>query len=122
MLVENFPEQESYIYGAIDTVERFQGGQRKFIIVSFGVGDPDIIVQEEEFLLNLNRTNVAISRAEDKVIVFISEELIHHLPDDKDIIKTSKAIKSYVHQYCFNTIKHPVYFDDKERIINLKVH
>ncbi|KLE00235.1 MULTISPECIES: DEAD/DEAH box helicase [Aliarcobacter] len=100
-LYEVFPKsQHKLIDEAIDTVERFQGGQRKLILVSFGVGDPDIIAQEEEFLLNLNRTNVAISRAESKVIVFISENLIHHLPQDKEIIKTARAIKSYTHQYC----------------------
>jgi len=122
LLEKIFPDQSSYIHGAIDTVERFQGGQRKFIVVSFGVGDPDIIAQEEEFLLNLNRTNVAISRAEDRVIVFISEDLIHHLPDDKEIIKTSKAIKNYVHQYCFNSTKYIVNFEEKNREIHLKIH
>jgi hypothetical protein len=100
-LYEIFPKnQHKFIDEAIDTVEKFQGGQRKLILVSFGVGDPDVITQEEEFLLNLNRTNVAISRAESKVIVFISENLIHHLPQDKEIIKTARAIKSYTHQYC----------------------
>ncbi|HIQ27279.1 MAG TPA: hypothetical protein EYH42_02100, partial [Sulfurovum sp.] len=122
LLHEVFSDQKDYIDSAIDTVERFQGGQRKFIIVSFGVGDPDIIVQEEEFLLSLNRTNVAISRAEDKLLVMISEELVHHLPEDKEIIKTSKAIKNYVHQYCFNNTSYIVNFEDKSRTINFRVH
>ena len=122
LLHKVFSNQKEYIDNAIDTVERFQGGQRKFIIVSFGVGDPDIIMQEEEFLLSLNRTNVAISRAEDKVIVMISEDLVHHLPEDKEIIKTSKAIKNYVHQYCFNHTSYTVNFDNKPRTINFRVH
>lgn len=122
LLYEVFPEHKYYIDDAIDTVERFQGGQRKFIIVSFGVGDPDIIIQEEEFLLNLNRTNVAISRAEDKVLVLISDELVHHLPDDKGIIKTSKAIKNYVHQYCLNAKKYSVNFEYGKREVVYRVH
>jgi len=105
---------------AIDTVEKFQGGQRKLILVSFGVGDPDIIAQEEEFLLNLNRTNVAISRAESKVIVFISENLIHHLPQDKEIIKTAKAIKSYIHQYCDKKEVQKTIFKNKEKDIYVR--
>lgn len=108
------------ISDSIDTVEKFQGGQRKLILVSFGVGDPDIIAQEEEFLLNLNRTNVAISRAESKVIVFISEDLIHHLPQDKEIIKTAKAIKSYTHQYCNIKETQTTIFKNKDRDIYVR--
>lgn len=122
LLYSIFPESKNYIDKAIDTVEKFQGSQRRYIIVSFGVGDPDIISDEEEFLLNLNRTNVAISRAEDKVIVIISDELIHHLPEDKEIIKTSKAIKSYVHQYC-NTNENHIFYDEGKKInISLRIH
>ena len=122
LLYSVFSNVKNKIDKAIDTVEKFQGSQRKFIIVSFGVGDPDVISEEEEFLLNLNRTNVAISRAEDKVIVVISEDLVHHLPDDKEIIKTSKAIKSYVHQYCNNIEKCKIKYEGKSRTINIKYH
>lgn len=103
-LLAFFPDHDqALIADAIDTVERFQGGERDIILVAFGVGDPAIIEAEEEFLLQLNRTNVAISRAISKSIMVISEELVHHLPDDLDVVKTSKAIKNYVYQYCNNT-------------------
>lgn len=116
-----FPKElHKMIDEAIDTVERFQGGQRKMILVSFGVGDPDIIAQEEEFLLDLNRTNVAISRAEAKVVVFISENLIHHLPQDKEIIKTAKAIKSYTHQYCNHKEQQTVAYQSKQKVLNVR--
>lgn len=121
-LYEVFIDSKQLIDNAIDTVERFQGSQRRFIIVSFGVGDPDIISQEEEFLLNLNRTNVAISRAEDKILVIISEKLIHHLPEDKEVIKTSKAIKSYVHQYCNINSKYLLKYKGEDTVINLRIH
>ena len=63
-LREIFPTHNAQnIDAAVNTVERFQGGQRDTIIISFGVGDPDLIANEESFLLQLERTNVAISRA-----------------------------------------------------------
>jgi hypothetical protein len=91
------------IDAAVDTVERFQGGQRDTIVISFGVGDPDLIADEESFLLQLERTNVAISRARAKCILAISDDLIYHLPSDRDTILTSKAVKSYVSDVCRQT-------------------
>jgi hypothetical protein len=91
------------IDGAVDTVERFQGGQRDTIIISFGVGDPDLIADEEEFLLQLQRTNVAISRARAKCVLVISDDLAYHLPSDRETILTSKAVKSYVSDFCRQT-------------------
>src|SRR5262249_11915681 len=88
------------IDGAVDTVERFQCGERHFILISFGAGDPDLISDEEAFLLQLERTNVAISRAKAKCVVLISDELISHLPQDKRVIQTSRAIKMYVDEFC----------------------
>jgi hypothetical protein len=91
------------IDAAVDTVERFQGGQRDTIIISFGVGDPDLIADEEEFLLQLERTNVAISRARAKCILIISDDLAYHLPSDRQTLLTSRAVKSYVSDFCRQT-------------------
>jgi superfamily I DNA and/or RNA helicase len=104
-----FPtHQHQKIDDAVDTVERFQGGQRDTIIISFGVGDPDLIANEESFLLQLERTNVAISRARAKCILVISEDLAYHLPSDRETIATSKAVKSYVSDFCRQSIQHSV--------------
>jgi hypothetical protein len=83
---------------AVDTVERFQGGEREVILVSFGVGDPDLVSAEEAFLFQRERINVAVSRARSKAIVFISRDLLYHLPDDKDVISASRAIKWFAYQ------------------------
>lgn len=88
------------IYDAVDTVERFQGSQRQTIIISFGVGDIDIIEGEELFLLQKERTNVAVSRAEGKCILIMPKSLAYHLPSDHEAAKTSRAIKSYVEEFC----------------------
>ena len=106
---------------AVDTVERFQGGERQAIIVAFGVGDPDLITEEEEFLLQLERTNVAISRARAKCVLMISEELAYHLPQDKRIIKTSRAVKGFIADFCTNsTSTHVSYGDGRTREIAIR--
>lgn len=110
------------IEDAIDTVERFQGGERDIIIIAFGVGDPAIIDMEEEFLLQLNRTNVAVSRAVCKSIMVISDDLVHHLPADLAVINTSKAIKYYVHQYCNKTEDFELELLDEKREVALHWH
>lgn len=102
----NHPQEK--IDAAVDTVERFQGGQRDTIIISFGVGDPDLIADEEGFLLQLERTNVAISRARAKCILIISDDLAFHLPSDRETLQTSKAVKSYVSDFCRHTVSLPV--------------
>ncbi len=100
-LMELFPKANpELVFSAVDTVERFQGGERDTIIVSFGVGDTDIIEGEEEFLLQLERTNVAVSRAKAKCIVLMPKSLAYHLPTDQAAAETSIAIKSYLEEFC----------------------
>jgi len=105
-IFHNHPPEK--IDAAVDTVERFQGGQRDTIIISFGVGDPDLIADEEGFLLQLERTNVAISRARAKCVLVISDDLAFHLPSDRETIQTSKAVKSYVSDCCRQTLAVPI--------------
>jgi hypothetical protein len=93
---------------SVDTVERFQGGERHTIIVSFGVGDVDVIQGEEEFLLQMERSNVAISRAMAKCIVLMPKTLAYHLPNDSDVAETAGAIKSYVEEFCANRASHKI--------------
>lgn len=92
------------VFDAVDTVERFQGGERQTVIVSFGVGDTDIIEGEETFLLQMERTNVAVSRAKAKCIVLMPKALAYHLPTDPKAVKTSKALKSYIEEFCANRL------------------
>lgn len=93
---------------AVDTVEKFQGGQRQTIIVSFAVGDVDIIAGEEFFLLQLERINVSVSRAQAKCIVVLPKSLAYHLPTERKTLKTAKAIKSYLESFCNERSSHTV--------------
>lgn len=91
---------KNLIRDAVDTVERFQGQQRDVIIISFGMGDRDAIKKEEEFLMSLNRFNVMTSRARAKLILFLSEELVHYVPEDVEVQKQSRLLKAFTDVYC----------------------
>src|SRR5207249_9223596 len=55
---------------SIDTVDRFQGGERMVIIMSFAtVQTPEPESLQREFLTNPHRLNVALTRAQRKLIV-----------------------------------------------------
>jgi len=65
-----------------------------------GVADTDVIAGEEAFLMQLERTNVAISRAMAKCIVIMPSSLAGHVPQDKRALDNAHAIKGYVDDFC----------------------
>jgi len=66
----------------VDTVERYQGGESDCIIITSTVSDPDYVRAESDFLLNLNRINVAISRMKKKIIIVASTSIFEFMPQD----------------------------------------
>jgi len=66
----------------VDTVERYQGGEADFIIIASTVSDPDYVRSESDFLLNLNRINVAISRMKKKLVIVASRSIFEFMPQD----------------------------------------
>jgi superfamily I DNA and/or RNA helicase len=69
---------------AIDTVERFQGGERELIIVSATVSDREYAQSESEFLLDPRRLTVAVSRPKRKLIVVAARTVFDLIPSDLD--------------------------------------
>ncbi|WYX10482.1 hypothetical protein WJ973_07380 [Achromobacter xylosoxidans] len=68
--------------------------------MTFGVADVDVIGGEEAFLMQLQRTNVAVSRAMGKCIVVMPDALAAHIPEDKRALATAHALKDYVEEFC----------------------
>ncbi len=68
---------------AIDTVERYQGGEREVMVVGVTESDPAYIQASGEFLLNPHRAVVALSRAKKKTVVVASRSVftLHTLDD-----------------------------------------
>lgn len=69
----------------VETVNRFQGGEKDVMIMSATVSDPQFIRSEDEFLLESNRANVAFTRHKRKLIVVMAESLLSHIPKDPDV-------------------------------------
>ena len=84
---------------SIDTVEKFQGGERDVIIVSATASDPDFVLAEADFLLNINRLNVALSRPRMKLIVIASQSVVDLLTSDLDVFQNAVLWKQLYHRY-----------------------
>ena len=72
---------------AIDTVERFQGSQRKYIVYGFTIQKSyqldfltDTVFQDYDGTIIDRKLNVAMTRAEDHLIMVGNDELLSHNP------------------------------------------
>jgi uncharacterized protein len=64
----------------VGTVDKFQGGQAPVVFMSMTASSADVVPRGMSFLLNRNRLNVAISRAQYAVVVVRSQLLTEYLP------------------------------------------
>jgi hypothetical protein len=83
---------------AIDTVERFQGGERDLIIVSATVSDREFAAAESDFLLEPRRFTVAVSRPKRKVVVVASRSVFDLVPADLDEYERASLWKHLRHE------------------------
>ncbi|MEO0898666.1 MAG: AAA domain-containing protein [Bacteroidota bacterium] len=103
LLKQRFEEDYANSITVIDTVERLQGGERPTVIVSATASDPAAISATAEFVLNLNRANVAFSRSQERLIVVCSQSLLNHIPSDVDHYDSALLWKT-LRRICSRTV------------------
>ncbi|ORV56422.1 nuclease [Mycobacterium europaeum] len=64
----------------VGTVDKFQGGQAPVVFMSMTASSADVVPRGISFLLNRNRLNVAISRAQYAAVIVRSGSLTEYLP------------------------------------------
>lgn len=84
----------------VDTVERFQGGEREVIIVSATESDPAYLRVAGAFLFDPRRLTVAISRAKQMLIVIASRSVFEFLPPDLEMLRDTSLWRNLLHDAC----------------------
>jgi superfamily I DNA and/or RNA helicase len=85
---------------AIDTVERFQGGERTVILVSATESDRAYLLASAGFLLDPRRLTVALSRAKRKMILVASRSIFSLFSTDEETFANSLFWKNLLLRTC----------------------
>lgn len=85
----------THLEAAVDTVERFQGGERDLMILSMTSSERGYISQLSEFLLDPHRFNVGASRMKRKLVIVASSGLFEESSDDVDTFEEQEAWVSF---------------------------
>ena len=85
---------------AVDTVERFQGGERTAIIISATESDLDYLLASSDFLYDPRRLTVAISRAKEKLVLVASRSIFSLFSPDEDAFANAQLWKSLLRSTC----------------------
>ena len=97
------PDESGKACVEVDTVERFQGGEREVILFTATESDPNYLAQSS-FLLDPRRLNVALSRAKRKVIVVASREVFELLPSDEEDFQNAQFWKHLLRRCCIEEL------------------
>jgi hypothetical protein len=85
---------------AIDTMERFQGGERTVILVSATESDRAYLLASAGFLLDPRRLTVALSRAKRKMILVASHSIFSLFSTDEETFTNSLLWKNLLLRTC----------------------
>jgi hypothetical protein len=85
---------------AVDTVERFQGGERDVIVVSATESDRGYLLASAGFLLDPRRLTVAVSRAKAKMILVASRNVFSLFSPDEESFRNSLLWKNLLARTC----------------------
>jgi hypothetical protein len=84
----------------VDTVERFQGGERTVILVSATESDRAYLLAASEFLLDPRRLTVALSRAKRKMVLVASRNIFSLFSPDEETFANALLWKNLLLRTC----------------------
>ncbi|MBA4190613.1 MAG: DNA helicase [Planctomycetaceae bacterium] len=85
---------------AIDTVERFQGGERTVVLVSATESDRAYLLASSAFLLDPRRLTVAVSRAKRKMILVAASSIFSLFSPDEETFANALLWKNLLLRTC----------------------
>ncbi len=88
------------LLASVDTVERFQGGERDVIIVSATESDRQYLLTAGEFLYDPRRLTVALSRAKKKMILVAARNVFNTFVTDEDLFENTLLWKRLLRRTC----------------------
>jgi len=94
------PETGAVVRSAVDTVERFQGGERHAILVSATESDREYLLTTGDFLLDPRRLTVALSRAKEKLILVASRAVFEVFSADEETFAHAQIWKNLLRHTC----------------------
>src|ERR1700677_1886351 len=88
------------VRSAIDTVERFQGGERTVIMVSATESDRAYLLASSKFLLGPRRLTLALRRAKRKMMLVASRSIFSLFSPDEDTFGNALLWKNLLLRTC----------------------
>lgn len=99
-LVGDDPEERRRVIEAVDTVERFQGGERDVIVISATESDPTYLLNSGGFLYEPTRLTVALSRARLKLVLIASSAVFDLFSPDETLHANIRLWRNLLRDYC----------------------
>ena len=85
---------------AVDTVERFQGGERDVMVVTATESDREYLQIAGDFLLDPRRLTVALSRAKHKMVLIASRSVFTLFSMDEETFTNGQLWKNLLRHTC----------------------
>lgn len=99
-LVERDSATGAILRSAVDTVERFQGGERTVVLVGATESDPAYLLAAGDFLLDPRRLTVALSRAKQKMVLVASRSVFDLFSADEETFDNARLWKNLLRRTC----------------------
>ncbi|SEP14147.1 AAA domain-containing protein [Halogranum amylolyticum] len=112
----------------VDTVERFQGGERDVMVLAMTAANQGYVNQQNEFLLDATRFNVGASRMKQKLFIIVSKSVFRAASDDPKKYEQQKAWKKLYQAMVANqepaatTTVSPMMVTELEQDVSVKVY